>query len=259
MLEEYHKVEDEQFTFDEKETVCKCCGRPFDMDKIEEIKETARVKFEENKKHNLEALKQSGAHFKPSIAKGEALLAKDKEEVEKLTNEVIELEKQNSELKNSLEALEKLKSEMKIAEPVIEGEKELLDKIVSVEAEINAFKSNDNSALLTQKKELQDQLSIIDKTLGKKDTNKEIKVRIEELMQEEKELNNQIAELEKQQFLGEEFIRTKVELLEDTINKKFKGEVKFKLFNDQINGGLNETCQVLINGVPFADANNAIS
>ena len=76
-------------------------------------------------------------------------------------------------------------------------------------------------------------------------------------MQEEKDLNNQIADLEKQQFLGEEFIRTKVELLEDTINKKFKGEVKFKLFNDQINGGLNETCQVLINGVPFADANKA--
>ena len=257
MLEEYHKVEDEQFAFDEKETVCKCCGRPFDMDKIQEIKEEAKIKFEENKKHNLEAIKQGGAHFKPSIAKAELLLAKDKEEVNKLTNEVIELEKQNSELEKSLESLEKQKSELNVENPVIEGEAELLDKIQSTEAEINNFKSNDNSALLSQKKELQDQLSIIDKTLGKKDTNEELKKRIQELMQEEKYLNIQIAELEKQQFLGEEFIRTKVELLEDTINKKFGNGVSFRLFKEQVNGGICECCELTYKGINYSDVNSA--
>ncbi|MBY6766575.1 recombinase RecF, partial [Clostridium botulinum] len=48
----------------------------------------------------------------------------------------------------------------------------------------------------------------------------------------------------------------KVELLESSINSKFK-YVSFKLFDTQVNGGLNETCEALINGVPFSNANTA--
>lgn len=257
LLKEYHKVEDEPFNFDEKETVCKCCGRPFEMDKIEEIKENARIKFEENKKHNLDSITNVGLGLKANIEKDESYFAKDREEANKLTDEILLLDNKATELELGLKVLENEKQKINVENPVIEGETELISKIEAVEAEINNFKSNDNSALLSQKKELQGQLSIIDKTLGKKDTNKEIKIRIQELMQEEKDLNNQIAELEKQQFLGEEFIRTKVELLEDTINKKFKGEVKFQLFKNYISGGLEECCNVLINGVPYADANKA--
>lgn len=55
----------------------------------------------------------------------------------------------------------------------------------------------------------------------------------------------------------EEFIRTKVELLEGSINNKFAGSISFKLFNKQINGGLNECCEATVNGVPFSNANTA--
>mgnify|MGYP001237768192 CR=1 FL=1 len=257
MLKEYHKVDGEVFIFNESETVCKCCARPFDMDKIEEIKETARIKFEENKKHNLDAIIKGGSHFKPSIAKYETMLCTNKEDVEKLTNEVIYLESKEFELNQNLEELESQKQKLDCAEPIIEGEKELLSKIETIQGRISNFKSNDNSLLLSEKRTLQEQLSNTDRILGKQQTNAALKIRMSELSQEEKDLNIQIAALEGQQFLGEEFIRTKVELLESTINKKFKGEVSFKLFNNLINGGLEETCQALINGVPFSDANTA--
>ena len=65
-----------------------------------------------------------------------------------------------------------------------------------------------------------------------------------------------MADIESQEFLCEEFIRTKVDMLEEKINKLFKN-VKFKMFNTLINGGIEETCQTLINGVPYSDANNA--
>jgi hypothetical protein len=81
-------------------------------------------------------------------------------------------------------------------------------------------------------------------------------VRISRLLEEEKKLAQQIAELEGQEFLCEEFIKTKVELLESGINSKFR-YVSFKLFETQVNGGLNETCEALINGVPFSNANTA--
>ena len=63
-----------------------------------------------------------------------------------------------------------------------------------------------------------------------------------------------IADLEGQEFLCESFIRTKVDMLEGKINAKFKN-VNFKLFETQVNGGLNEICEVLVNGVPFNEAN----
>lgn len=44
--------------------------------------------------------------------------------------------------------------------------------------------------------------------------------------------------------------------MENSINNKFK-YVSFKLFDTQVNGGLNETCEALINGVPFSNANTA--
>lgn len=57
--------------------------------------------------------------------------------------------------------------------------------------------------------------------------------------------------------MTEEFVRTKVHLLEEKINSKFK-YARFKLFKDQINGGLEETCETLYEGVPYSSGlNNA--
>ena len=34
--------------------------------------------------------------------------------------------------------------------------------------------------------------------------------------------------------------------------------IRWKLFEEQINGGLNETCAATVDGVPFADLNRAM-
>lgn len=257
LLDRYHFENKKEFVFDETQTSCKCCGREYDLEKIEEIKTEHENLFNFNKDAKIKAILNEGTKYKTNIEKAELLLANDKEEVEKLKIEVVELEGKKFVLDQNLEELEYEKQKIDCVEPIIEGEKELLSQIEGVEAEISNFKSNDNSSLISRKKELQEQLSDTDKLLGKQQTNEDIKVRIKELSQEEKDLNVQIAYLEGQQFLGEEFIRTKVELLESTINQKFKGEISFKLFKNLINGGLEECCTPLINGVPFSDANKA--
>ncbi|HHT04526.1 MAG TPA: hypothetical protein GX005_09450 [Bacteroidales bacterium] len=57
-------------------------------------------------------------------------------------------------------------------------------------------------------------------------------------------------------FLFEEFIKAKMDMLSDTINSKFE-LVKWKLFDVQINGGLKETCELTLNGVPYSNLNSA--
>jgi hypothetical protein len=103
---------------------------------------------------------------------------------------------------------------------------------------------------------LQDELDEVNKQLNSKEQNEKIKERIKVLLEEEESLTKEIAELEGEEILCEDFIKTKVELLEDSINKKFKF-VKFKLFNTLVNGAVEECCEALINGVPFGSANKA--
>ena len=55
--------------------------------------------------------------------------------------------------------------------------------------------------------------------------------------------------------LTEDFIRTKMNRISEIVNEMFK-VVSFRLFTNQINGGLQETCECTVNGVPYSTLNN---
>lgn len=80
--------------------------------------------------------------------------------------------------------------------------------------------------------------------------------RVAQLSAEMKHVAQQISDLEKDEFTLETFTRAKIDEAENRINNRFSF-VKFKLFDTQINGAEVETCQALINGVPYSDANTA--
>ena len=83
------------------------------------------------------------------------------------------------------------------------------------------------------------------------------KKRIEELEAREKELAKDYSDKEQALYLTDLFIKTKVNMLTEKINKHFE-LCNFKLFEEQINGGLNEVCEITIDGVSFSDLNNAM-
>ncbi len=83
------------------------------------------------------------------------------------------------------------------------------------------------------------------------------KERIIELEDQQVKLAQEYEKLEQTTFLIEEFIRTKVNMLTERINSKFK-YARFKLFDTQVNGGLNEVCETTFKGVPYGTGlNNA--
>ena len=80
---------------------------------------------------------------------------------------------------------------------------------------------------------------------------KQAEARIAVLRRREQSLAEEYAELERQQFLGEEFLRVKVARLEERINGCFR-LARFRLFEQQVNGALCEVCEVLgPDRVPF--------
>ncbi len=258
LLKQYHFEYDKIFEFDTTLVSCPHCGREYNVDKIQEIKADALFKFNKSKENVLAKITTKGKKAAVDIIEFTEKIKNSENDAESLRLKVIELETQKSNLYGEIEELEKEKELLTHARIIkFEGKEELQTQINEIQVKIEQFKFNDNSELKVKKKALQDELEEINITLGKKDVNEDLKKRMEELNQEEKKLQIKIAELEDKLYLSEEFIRTKVELLEDSINKKFKSAVTFKLFENQINGGLSETCEALINGVPFSDANTA--
>ncbi len=109
------------------------------------------------------------------------------------------------------------------------------------------------------KKELSKLDTLIDELqaeLLQMEQNRKITVRIEELKKQERDLAKEYEKLESELYLTEQFIRTKVSMLEDRINSRFR-IVRWKLFDEQINGGLTETCIASVNGVPYGSMNSA--
>lgn len=116
--------------------------------------------------------------------------------------------------------------------------------------------SVDNSAFKLQKADINFKIDSLNKVLSIKEQISISDSRKKELLRQEKEFAKQLAELEHTEFTIQEFTRAKVDALECKINGMFEG-VKFRLFDTQLNGGIVECCDTLIDGVPWSDANNA--
>ena len=80
---------------------------------------------------------------------------------------------------------------------------------------------------------------------------------IESYQAEIKELQIKYEKLEKIKLLCENYYVLRNNFIEKENEKHFK-IVRFKMFETQINGGVNDTCVATVNGVPFKDLNHAM-
>lgn len=255
LREEWFKTNDEQFIFDETQGVCPCCGRAYEEGKIQEIKESAQERFSITKEKKLEDINKKGMDFGARIvAKKDSLNHYEVMERE-LRNELDDLVSKIKSDSLQIDKLIKQKEDLS-TETVVPGLVELEDEIAALQLKLDNFKLDNKLELKSKKETLLLELEGVQKKFAFIETNKQLLTRIEELKNEEKDLNIKIGLLTKELELGEEFVRTKVELLEESINKKFKG-VTFKLFNTFKHGGIEDCCEALVQGVPFRDANTA--
>jgi hypothetical protein len=93
--------------------------------------------------------------------------------------------------------------------------------------------------------------------LNSRDQAQAIEERIAKLNAEQKTLSQELANADKLEFQIDKFNKKKMELVEEKINSKFT-LVKFKMFEEQLNGGETPTCICLVDGVPFNDVNTAM-
>lgn len=246
-------ISQETFDFPENETICPKCMRPLEYQDIETKREEMLQKFNADKAKKLENIQKQGFALRD---KTDAL----EKEIEALETSLKAYKESTEWVKNTISEIEKFIDDYNKNADIVKVTPEMKD----VEAEIKALENklqepavvSNNLELKALKNRRMIELESVNKQLAYKEQNATFRKRIAELQEQEKALGQQIAVLEGQEYLCEEFIKAKVELLESSINSKFK-YVNFKLFKTHVNEGIEECCEALINGVPFSNANTA--
>lgn len=252
--EDWTKINNKEFEH-AGDCTCPACGQELPEEKINEARGLAEKQFNAKKSSDLETIAKKGTAAKEKVStlnQENQLINNELEDLnkqletadkainsyqEKLANaesQAIPLT-DNSEYKSLVEEKKQLEGK------VSQAQNNVMDSVEKVRQEITPIKE--------QQSKLQEQLSSISLSQKSRD-------RIKELELQQEQLTEEFERQEEMLYLSDEFIKTKVNLLEEKINNEFS-MAKFKLFNQNINGGLEETCEVMYKGVTYSNLNNA--
>jgi DNA repair exonuclease SbcCD ATPase subunit len=233
--------------------ICPVCKQEYPKSMMDAMK----TAFETEKERRLKDINLSGKSVKEAIVSYKAQLEgyeKDipdaKAEIERLTLEKVKLQQELAALPISVN-LSELPSYQSAKQYIMDAELRLEDAYNLIK-DVDAKKQ----AIAEKKRFIQSEIDTVNRILSGKQTIENAKDRVEELKTEQRKLSQDIATVENEVYLLEEFNKAKVNLLSEKINSHFK-IVKWKLFERQINGGYNPVCEPLINGQAYSSALNS--
>lgn len=251
LREEFYKVSENTFTFviDENNMVCPTCHQHLPQSEIDNIEESAKLTWQKQQSIQLDAIRAAGLKLKEE---NEILHKMNLSRVTSSTDNINAL----LEEKETWE-----KAEIISSGKVLEGNKEYHDaKAQLAELEANPVQEakydRNTTDLKLRQSGYMDRINNLKATLSTREQIKASQDRESELLRQEKEYAQQLADMDKIEFQIQDYVKAQVDAVEAKVNEMFSG-IRFKMFSDQINGGISETCETLVDGVPWQDANNA--
>lgn len=251
LMHQRQQVNEDAFVMDIDEA-CPTCGQKLPAEQIQAAREKAETKFNLRKSKQLEELNQS---------------------IELKQQDIENIKKRDAGLEpvETLEALIKAKELVKqtITDEIGQLTAPVLDDD-SIYADLKAEEFMLQMKLDESNTDHSEEIADIDKRIA---ATKEHRINLETELnkyEEAKRIDSRVAELETQQaelaaekskldeaaYLMDEFIKAKVNMLEDVINSRFK-LARFKMFNVLVNGNIEECCETTYKGVPYRSMNNA--
>ena len=251
LMHQRQQVNEDVFVMDIDEN-CPTCGQKLPAEQIQAAREKAETNFNLRKSKRLEEINQS---------------------IELKQQNIENIEKRNASLESveTLEALIKAKELVKqtitdeigqLTAPVLEDDSIYADlKAEEFMLQMKLDESNtdhseeiadiDNRIATTKEHRFN-----LETELNKYEEAKRIDTRVAELETQQAELATEKSKLDEAAYLMDEFIKAKVNMLEDVINSRFK-LARFKMFNVMLNGNVEECCETTYKGVPYRSMNNA--
>lgn len=251
LMHQRQQVNEDAFVMDIDEN-CPTCGQKLPAEQIQAAREKAETNFNLRKSKRLEEINQS---------------------IELKQQDIENIEKRNASLESveTLEALIKAKELVKqtITDEIGQLTAPVLDDD-SIYADLKAEEFMLQMKLDESNTDHSEEIADIDKRiattkehrfnleteLNKYEEAKRIDTRVAELESQQAELAEEKSKLDEASYLMDEFVKGKVNMLEDVINSRFK-LARFKMFNVMLNGNVEECCETTYKGVPYRSMNNA--
>lgn len=231
---------------------CPTCGQKLPAEQIQDAYAKAEANYNLKKSKQLEEIERSIALKEQDI-------------------EGIKKRDANLEPIETLEALIKAKEFLrgtiaeeleKLTAPVLDDDSEYAS-LKAEEFMLQMAIDEDNSDHSEEIAELEIKISVnktermkLEQELNKFAEIKRIDIRVSELETKQAELSEEKMKLDEASYLMDEFVKAKVNMLEESINARFK-LARFKMFNVMLNGNVEECCETTYKGVPYRSMNNA--
>lgn len=227
--------------------VCPTCGQTLPEDKQAEL-EAAFNSEKAAKLEEWQALIESAKKLKANYEEQrEVLLVKADGLTKEIEDKAKAYETKFKEYENYLEPnveddpdYKELKAELFLLE-LDEGEEADDKEVTRLDSEISSVK---------------EKRAALEAELNKYKLNDDIQKRVIELETQQQKLAAEKNLLDETSFLIDEFVKAKVDMLEESINSHFE-YARFKMFNVLVNGNVEECCETTYKGVPYRSMNNA--
>jgi len=252
LRQEWHKIDSETLTFKEYDFCCPTCAREYDSEKYEAIQAAMIAKFNENKVSSKKANELVGVSTASKRDAAQAAIDKNLVKIAEYDERILTLKVQLNTAEDAIPA----------GEPDITKLLEANTEYQIILKEIDAIVVPDAPELDIEEQKAtkvlyQTGIDNAKKLLNDRDTIQKADIRIAELRKQQGTLAQEQADIEKAEFEVADFEKAKIETIESRVNSKFK-LVRFKMFDQQINGGEVATCVCTVDGVPYPDLNNAM-
>lgn len=272
MREKYTATKQAAFEYAET-TTCYACGQPLPEATIEQARRTARERFEQHQRATLDKLLADANLEKDTHAKLKMLISNTEREIALLDQHLYEL---RSELTAAEQAVESATGVSALDLEAEEEQAKLSPEYKRLDADLrraqDALKTATTSQttaddLAAKRRELSKKIEAerqscttatadLRRRLANKERTAEVQRLIDEAKAAEKRIAERVAELERLEYAAAAYTKADIEAVEAAINSRFS-LVRWRMYEQTIEGADVETCVATIDGVPFNSLNSA--
>ena len=228
---------------------CPTCGQNLPAAQFQ----TAKDKFEANKQKRLADILQTANSYKESKTQAEDRLTRQQEEIQQLEAAIQQKEQAIAAAEASLVEIVDM-ADYAQRKGAIQAR---MDKLNDDLFEIHHSVSDLKMRLRQEMSEINGQIGVKMGIISTQNMLEYSRKRIEELREDAKNSAECLEAIEKMLYLIEAYTRYKIKFVEDSINGMFR-IARFRLFREQANGGIEDRCDVVYDGIPYISVNNGM-
>ena len=228
---------------------CPTCGQDLPQQQLQ----AAKDQFEADKQVRLSKI-LDGAN----TTKNAKTMAEDR--FSGIQSEIMQMETEMSTIREQIAAADATKVEPKDMEDyaqrkaAIQGRMDKLNAdLQDIHKDVAGLKATLQQEMSTVTAQISEHMAII----SKESLLEYSRQRIGQLREDAKNAAECLESIEKMLFLMDEYSRYKTQFVEESINGLFR-IARFRLFREQANGGVEDRCDVVYEGVPYISVNNGM-